>query len=34
MQALFPALLDGRPPGPRPEVRELDPAAALAAWDA
>lgn len=34
MQALFPALLDGRPPGPRPEVQELGAAAALAAWEA
>ena len=34
MQALFPALLDGQGPAPRPEVQELDCAAALAAWEA
>jgi crotonobetainyl-CoA:carnitine CoA-transferase CaiB-like acyl-CoA transferase len=34
MQTLFPALLDGRGPRPRPEVRELDCAAALSAWNA
>src|SRR5690606_11244289 len=34
VQALFPALLDGRGPAPRPEVRELDATAALAAWGA
>ena len=34
VQALFPALLDGRPPAPRADVRELDCAAALAAWEA
>ncbi len=34
MQALFPALLDGQGPRPRTEVRELDRAAALSAWNA
>ena len=34
MQALFPALLDGQGPRPRPEVSEIDTARALAAWDA
>lgn len=34
MQALFPALLDGQAPRPRPEVSEIDTARALAAWDA
>jgi len=34
VQALFPALLDGIGPASRPEVRELDRAAALAAWEA